>query len=70
MVCRTQQEWRDALDYYTADDQARRHAGQSGRAFAEATHSEEKTLALWDQVFYSVLKPAAEQNNPKMATIS
>ena len=70
MACRTQQEWREALDYYTCDDQARRHAGQSGKAFAESHHSEEKTLALWDQVFNSVLNQPAEQDNPKLAVVS
>lgn len=62
MACTTQQEWREALDYYSRDDQARKRAAQCGMAFAESQHSEEKTLALWDGVFTSVLgKPQPEK---------
>jgi hypothetical protein len=55
MSCASQQEWRAALEYYTSNEQARKRAGQRGKAFVGEKHSEEKTLALWDEVFSSVL---------------
>lgn len=55
MACASQQEWLDRLDFYVSSEQARQHAGQCGKAFAETMHSEEKTLAVWDQVFRSIL---------------
>jgi hypothetical protein len=60
MACRTPQEWREMLDCYAGDDHARKRAALAGMAFAESQHSEEKTLALWDQVLSSVLGEPAE----------
>jgi hypothetical protein len=61
MSCATQQEWRSALEYYVSNEQARKHAGQRGKAFVEERHSEEKALALWDEALNSVLaEPSAE----------
>jgi hypothetical protein len=56
MACSTQQEWHDALEYYTSDETARKRAGQCGRTFAESVHSEEKVLALWDKALHSVVE--------------
>ncbi len=57
MACATREEWRHALEFYTSEEQARKDAGLRGKAFAEERHSEEKTLAQWDRVFTSLLKP-------------
>jgi glycosyltransferase involved in cell wall biosynthesis len=54
MTLTTQQQWRDALAHYVSDELARKHAGQTGRAFVETRYSEERMLALWDDVFRSV----------------
>jgi len=51
MALATGEEWRDALQFYASDEQARKHAGRSGRAFAEDRYSEENMLAMWDEVF-------------------
>src|SRR5262249_10506730 len=59
MTCTTQQDWLSALEYYASNEPARKHAGQAGKAFVEANHSEEKTLELWDKVFCSVLGNSA-----------
>lgn len=65
----SQQDWREALDYYTSNEQARRHAGQSGRTFAETRHGQERTLALWDEVFRSILSEPRSQE-PQMTSVS
>lgn len=69
MALTSQQEWREALDYYTSDEPARKHAGQAGRAFAETRHSEERTLTLWDDVFRSILSEPRSQD-PRMTAVS
>jgi glycosyltransferase involved in cell wall biosynthesis len=67
MALATPREWSEALEYFISDEQARKHAGQRGKAFVEARHSEEKTLALWDEVFRSVLdNPAGEGSRPSL----
>ena len=55
MACRTPQEWNETLDQYMSDEDARRDAGQRGRAFAEEHYGEEKILGQWDDVFASVI---------------
>lgn len=55
MACRTKGEWLETLEKYIKDESARIEAGERGRAFSENYYSEEKTLALWDDVFNSVL---------------
>jgi glycosyltransferase involved in cell wall biosynthesis len=50
------QEWREALDEYMSNEQARKRAGQSGRTFAETFHSNDKWLTRWDEVFRSILQ--------------
>lgn len=55
MACRTPKEWKEALEYYIANESARRHSGQSGRNFVEIHRSEEKILEQWDNLLASVL---------------
>jgi hypothetical protein len=55
MACRGRNEWWNVLGQYASDEQARRDAGQLGRAFVEANHGEEQILARWDRLFGSVL---------------
>ena len=63
MALTSQQEWREALDYYISNEQARKHAGRVGRAFAETQRGEERTLTLWDEVFRSILsEPRSEDS--------
>jgi hypothetical protein len=52
--CSTQAEWVAALTRLTADAQARREAGEGGRAFAEREYGDERLLAAWDAVFSSL----------------
>ncbi len=54
MACRTKGEWLETLEKYINDKKARSDAGVRGRVFSENYYSEEKTLALWDEVFRSV----------------
>ena len=54
MACRTKNDWLETLEKYIIDENARREAGQRGRAFSENNYSEEKTLLLWDEVFRSI----------------
>jgi glycosyltransferase involved in cell wall biosynthesis len=60
MACNTTQDWRVTLEEYISDEDARREAGQKGKAFVEQHHSEEKMLAQWDEVFRSVLGQSIE----------
>jgi hypothetical protein len=61
MACQTAQDWRATLDRYVFDEQARREAGQRGKAFAERHHGEERMLAQWDEVFHSILGKPSDQ---------
>jgi glycosyltransferase involved in cell wall biosynthesis len=49
--CTTQAEWTDILGRLIEDEELRREAGTSGRAFAEREYGEERLLAAWDRVF-------------------
>ena len=69
MSCASHQEWRSALEYYTGSEQARKQAGQRGKTFVEEKHSEEKTLALWDQAFNSVLAIPSNTGDPNNLTL-
>jgi len=55
MTCRTDEDWRIALETYGPDAGARRKAAELGRRYVEAHHSEEQLLARWDRVFQSIL---------------
>jgi hypothetical protein len=55
MACQTSQDWQDALERYVSDEHARREAGHLGKEFANRRYSEERLLAQWDEVFFSVL---------------
>jgi glycosyltransferase involved in cell wall biosynthesis len=55
MACRDAAGWREILEKYMRDEEARREAGRRGRAFVEANHGEERVLARWDELFRSVL---------------
>lgn len=50
----TQEEWQQALEYYSSSEPVRRQAAQLGRSFAETHHSEERLLQRWDEVFRSI----------------
>jgi glycosyltransferase involved in cell wall biosynthesis len=54
MAPATNEDWRQALELYTSDEEARRHAGLTGRAFAETHYREENMLSLWDGAFQSL----------------
>ena len=54
MACRTKSDWLETLEKYVNDENARRLAGERGRAFCENQHSEEKILAQWDEVIKTV----------------
>ena len=64
MCCTTQDQWLEALQYYTSTEHARKQAGERGKAFVDQCHSEENTLALWDRLLQSVL------SNSKANTLS
>jgi glycosyltransferase involved in cell wall biosynthesis len=55
MACRTPEEWEDTLERYIRDPAARKEAGQRGKDFAEEYYGEKNILALWDDLFHSVL---------------
>jgi len=55
MACRTPKEWKAALEYYIANEPARRRAGECGRIFAETQRSEEMIFEQWDNLLTSVL---------------
>jgi hypothetical protein len=55
MTCRSDEDWRVALERFGPDADARRGAAEHGRRYVEAHHSEEQLLARWDRVFASIL---------------
>jgi len=69
MACTTQDQWLEALRYYTAEEQARKQAGQRGKAFVEQNHQEEDMLQQWDRVLISVLNQNARDQGPEMASL-
>lgn len=54
LTCATEADWSAALLRLIEDENARAHAGRSGREFAETEYSEERLLAAWDAVFQSL----------------
>ncbi len=54
MACETPSEWLAQLERYMHDEEARREAGERGRAFAEEQHGDERLLERWDRVFESL----------------
>lgn len=54
MVCATPGEWLAQLERYMHDEEARREAGERGRAFAEEHHGDKRLLERWDRVFESL----------------
>lgn len=63
MACTTHEDWRATLERYISDEEARKNAGQKGKAFVERCHSEEKLLAKWDEVFQLILGKTKETSN-------
>jgi hypothetical protein len=63
MACTSRRQWLEALQYYTSNQAARKHAAQRGMAFVAEWHSEKHTLELWDHVLGSVL--SGEAANPR-----
>jgi glycosyltransferase involved in cell wall biosynthesis len=59
MACRTEDDWRSALDKYVNDDAAREEAARLGRAYVEANHGEEQVLGRWDRLFDSLFADPA-----------
>jgi hypothetical protein len=55
MACKDAKQWEATLERYICDEDARREAGQKGKAFAKEQYSEERMLAQWDEVFRSIL---------------
>ena len=55
MACASAVQWEAALERYLGDESARREAGERSLAYAEAHYGEEKILALWDELFSSLL---------------
>ena len=55
MACKTLENWRETLQRYISSEDARREAGQRGKAFVEQRHSEKAMLSQWDEVFFSIL---------------
>ena len=55
MACRSTDDWIRVLDNYMSNEEARRDAGQRGRAYAEEHYGEEALVKRWDDVFASVL---------------
>jgi hypothetical protein len=55
MTCRTDEDWRWALERYGPDADARREAAHRGRDYVEQHHTEEQLLARWDRVFESIV---------------
>lgn len=55
MFCASNQEWEETMEFYMANEAARREAGYRGRVFAESVYGESNTLSRWDDVFKSVL---------------
>jgi hypothetical protein len=62
MACHSPEDWKTLLERYICDEDARREAGQRGKAFAEQYHGEERMLTEWDAVFRSVLGEGNESN--------
>ncbi len=59
MACRTEDEWLKMLEHYIADEQARKDAGQLGRAYVQQHSSEEAALLAWDRLLEAALASKA-----------
>lgn len=55
LACQTEREWEDTVLAYMESTEARREAGQRGKAFVNTHHADEAILKRWDAVFHSVL---------------
>lgn len=54
MSCKTISEWHIAIDKYMRDENARKHAGETAKRFAENNYGEDVTLKRWDDLLYSL----------------
>ena len=54
MYCENESEWVQKLEKHIADNDARQNAGISGKAFAEANHSQGNFISQWDRVLESL----------------
>lgn len=54
MACGSIADWHSVIQQYMGDEFARKHAGQTGRIFAETHYSEEQLLHRWDELFASL----------------
>ena len=64
MDCRTDQEWEETLLGLLGNEEARRQAGQKGKAFVQKYHGEQTILKQWDTLFSSVLKEKEREAEP------
>lgn len=55
LTCQTTDDWELGVDALLEDEDRRRDAGAGGRCFVETTHSSDRTLERWDDLFESVL---------------
>ena len=54
LYCSSEADWHSTLERLIENEDARRHAGRSGREFADAEYSDERLLAKWDRVLESL----------------
>jgi len=54
LTCKDDAEWLTNLERLILDEEARRYAGESGRAYAAGRFGEARTYDQWDAVFRSV----------------
>lgn len=59
MACRTKDEWVAMLERYAGDEEARKDAGQRGRAYVQQRYGEEDALLAWDQLLENALTEKA-----------
>lgn len=68
MDCRTDQEWEETLLGLLGNEEARRQAGQKGKAFVQKYHGEQTILKQWDTLFSSVLTGKEREAEPASVT--
>lgn len=69
LACKTEREWEDAVVAYMQSEEARRNAGQRGRAFVDTQHTDEAILHRWDELFDSVLGGESQPEPVRIATL-
>ena len=54
MACSTSEEWRETLEKYCNDENAREEAGRRGKEFVEKKYNEHQMLERWDGLMNSL----------------